>query len=64
MIDTDIEGPVKIQIYNQNGSMINSLIKHTSRQNTVNLGALPMGFYIIKITTEKGQFFTKKLIIE
>jgi hypothetical protein len=51
-----------INVYSQNGSIVNSLSTVISGENSVNMADLPTGIYVLKIGFNDGKFLSKKIV--
>ena len=56
----EVKTPCQISLYNSNGQMI--IQKTISRISTFDISTLPIGFYFLKATDQRGKLYTKKLI--
>ena len=63
-IESDLDGPISIQLISQDGRLMSSHRMIHEGTNTISVKGFAHGLYFIKIMTEDGRFYTSKLIIE
>lgn len=63
-IASDIAEPFTVQVYSQDGRLLILTQKQAAEKLELNTSSLTRGLYFIKVLSNSGRYFTKKLIIE